>query len=414
MGQADWNVDFHQLVQRFGSPVYLYDEAKIKRMVNNFKMINYKPTNIYFATMSNNTPGVLRLLRTLGIKLFVNTPKHLLIGLGAGFSPSEIVFTSTNLSSMDMKYAIASGVALNVDSLGQLEQYGRLNPGGCVGLRVNLDTLSHFPESHSGVYIGPKSRIGIFESELDKAFAIAKKNNLKLVGVHVYLGTNIQEHDIFLEGAEEIFRIAHRFPDLRYIDLGGGFPVKVHSNEPDFDYKQFGDAISARMERFSEEVGRSIELAFEPGRALLSDTAAFITTATDIKQRKEQNYIGVDSSIDIFPRPLYYDVSTEAYHPVFIVGKHQIVTNKSVNVCGSTTYSRDYLARDRYLPEVKVGDILVFENAGAYCCSAYSDFLRRLRPAELLLNSAGKINVLREAETIILPEALCEACATTG
>lgn len=406
MSQLDWKIDFNNLVKEFGSPLYLYDESKIQKIANEFKYITYKPTNVHFATMSNNTPEILKTLKRLGIKLFVNSPKHLLIGLNSGFSSKDIIFTSTNLSENDMKYAIASNVKLNVDSLGQLETYGRLNPGGKVGLRINLDKLSHFPESHVGVYIGPKSRIGIFESELNQAFSIAKKYKLNLIGVHIYLGTNIQEHNIFLEGAEEIFDIAKKFTDLEYIDLGGGFPVKIHPEEAEFDFKSFGKAISERMEKFSNEFGRKIELLFEPGRAMLSDAAVFVTTVTDIKNRPDRKYIGVDSSIDIFPRPLYYDVYTEAYHPVFVVGKSEISKEKCVDICGSTTYSRDYLARERYLPEIEKGDVLVFENSGAYCCSAFSDFLGRIRPSELLLTLDGVIKVAREGESIIPPDKI--------
>ncbi|WP_041710845.1 diaminopimelate decarboxylase family protein [Clostridium pasteurianum] len=406
MSQLDWKFDFNNLVKEFGNPFYLYDELKIEQIVNKFKMITYKSTSIHFATMSNNTPKILQILKKLGVKLFVNSPKHLIIGLDAGFSTEEIVFTSTNLSENDMKYAIASNVKLNVDSLGQLDMYGRLNPGGSVGLRINLDKLSHFPESHVGVYIGPKSRIGIFESELDKAFSIAQKYNLKLRGVHVYLGTNIQEHQIFLEGAEEVFRIAKRFPDLRYIDLGGGFPVKVRPEETEFNFKAFGEAISKRMEKFCDEFGREIELIFEPGRYMLSDAAVFVTTVTDIKNRADRTYIGVDSSIDIFPRPLYYDVYTEAYHPVFVSGKNEVLTDKYIDICGSTTYSRDYLARDRYLPKIEIGDILVFEKAGAYCCSAFSEFLGRPHPLELLINSENNVKIVRKSEDIISPDKI--------
>jgi diaminopimelate decarboxylase len=394
-----WSFSPESLVSQFGSPLYVYEEKLIRRQANRFMSIPYHPFKCYFASMSNNNPEILKKLHSLGAHLFVNTPKHLLLGLSCGFAPNQIVFTSTNQSVHDMQYAIKAKVTLNLDSLGQLEQYGRLNPDSKVGLRINILTTDRYHEG-TGVYFGPKSRIGIAEEEVDEAFEIAKRYNLTLNGVHVYLGTNIHDIDLFLSGTDEILRVARRFSDLEYLDLGGGFGVPYREGEESMDMVILGAQLATRMEKLSKDLGRSVELAIEPGRAMLSETGFFLTSVTDVKERADRLYAGVDSSVDIFPRPLYYDVYTEAYHEVYISGKEGPHTEKPVDVCGSTTYSRDYLARERHLPRPEVDDILVFVDAGAYAYSLSTDFLGRCRPAEVLVHTDGRVSLIREAEKL--------------
>lgn len=376
------NLDARVLMKQFGSPLYVYDAFKIRQNIKCFKEISYDIKDICFATMCNNNSYILRLFRRMGVKIFVNSPKHLSIGFKCGFSPQEIVFTSSNLNDADFDYIIKSRVIFNVDSLGQLEKYGKLNPSSRVGLRIN--PLNIILSDNKNVFIGPNCRLGILETEIDKAFRIAEKYDLSLNGVHVYLGTNLMDINFFKNGIEEILRIAKDFTDLEYVDLGGGFGIKSRFHDTEFDMVEYGSMVSEKMHKFSEIMKRNIKLILEPGRAIIADAGYFLTTVIDVKERADKIYIGTDSSVDIFPRPLFYE---DAFHEISVYEKNsQKNLNKPADICGNTTYSRDIIGKDRILPPVCEGDILIVHNAGGYCYSAITDFLGRLRPAEVLVD----------------------------
>jgi len=393
------NLSARALVERFGSPLYVYDASKIRQNVRKFKEIPYENIDIYFASMCNNNPHILSLMRDMGVKVFVNSPKHLLIAYRCGFLPHDIVFTSSNLSDSDFDYVIRDNVILNVDSLGQLGKYGIRNPSSRVGLRINPINLL-ISDKTKNVFVGPGCRLGILETEIDEAFRIASRYELSLNGIHVYLGTNLMDLDFFKRGAEEVLRIARRFPELGYVDFGGGFGVRSHFQETGFDMVGYGLMISEKMRGFSETMGRDVKLILEPGRAAIANAGYFLTTVIDVKDRPEKIYIGTDASVDMFPRPLFYE---DAFHEIAVYGKNaQKPCNKLADVCGNTTYSRDFIGRDRFLPEVAEGDVLIVHNAGGYCYSAITDFLGRLRPAEVLIDR-GRAILINEKET---PEPL--------
>jgi diaminopimelate decarboxylase len=336
-------------------------------------------------------------MKTLGINVFVNSPKHLLAAYRSGFLADQIIFTGTNLSDSDFEYVIAGNLMVNVDSIGQLDRYGRLNPAAKVGLRINPTSSLLSPGERNRAFVGLDSRIGILEMELPEAFAVARKHGLILNGVHVYLGTNLMDLDSFRRGAAEVLRIAEGFPDLEYVDFGGGFGVRSRFGDPPFDLDGYGAMIAEKMRCFSEGHKKKIKLIIEPGRALVADTGYFLTTVVDVKDRPSRIYIGVDASVDIFPRPLFYE---DAYHEITVYGANgHAPLDKPADICGNTTYSRDFLGRDRFLPRVSVGDILVVHNAGGYCYSAITDFLGRLKPAEVLVNHGTAI-LIRPKETL--------------
>ncbi len=384
------------LVERFGSPLYVYNASEITQNVRKFTEIPYDNLEIYFATMCNSNPHILRLLNRMGVKAFVNSPKHLLIAYECGFLPWEVIFTSSNLSASDFDYVIKGKCILNVDSLGQLEKYGRLNPSSKVGLRINPANLV-LPDKTKRVFVGPQSRLGILETEINEALRIAAEYGLTLNGVHIYLGTNLMDMDFFRRGVDEILRIARRFQGLEYVDLGGGFGVKSRFQDTEFNMIKYGAMISEKMHGFSEVMGRDIKLILEPGRAMVADTGYFLTTVLDVKKRPDKFYIGTDASVDIFPRPLFYE---DAFHEITVYGKNgQKPLDKLADVCGNTTYSRDFIGKDRSLPPVSEGDVLIVHNAGGYCYSAITDFLGRLRPAEILIDN-GKAILINERETL--------------
>src|SRR2546423_111683 len=142
------------------SAFYVYEESLIKHNIERFRTIPYPNSSVHFASMANDNPILLCMLKDAGFGLFVNSRKHLDLGLSLGFHSDNIIFASTGISAPTMRLLGKLGVRANIDSRGQLEMYGNCHPGTDVGIRLNIDE-----KSKNNVFIGAESRIGMLESE---------------------------------------------------------------------------------------------------------------------------------------------------------------------------------------------------------------------------------------------------------
>ena len=374
-----------------GTPCYVYDQRKIRSNIGQFSKISYGHKSIHFASMANNNATLLRLLKESSIGVFVNSMKHLAIALNSGFGPEDIIYATTGMSADDVRFLASKRIRLHLDSLQQVDIYGSHAPGRSVGVRLNIAE-----RSKDNVLSAPESRIGMDRNDFPLLLARAAKYSLKIVGAHVYLGTNITSVDTMIEGTRHTLDMAMEFPDLEYVDLGSGFPVDDDGRMA-FDYQSYADRITALFAEYSRLRGRPISLILEPGRALFGDTAVFCTKVIDVKERAGRRFVCCDASISLLPRSIFYGT----YHPVSVLGKEDDTPYESpTDVVGSTTYSRDYLAKSVSLPKLEIGDVLVFKNAGSYCYSMMSHFLGQPWPAEVLVDDELVPRIIREREVV--------------
>ena len=364
------------------TPCYVYSEEILSTSISRFTSIQYENKKIYAATMANNNSTILRLIRNLGINVFVNSELHFDKVLNCGFKGNEIIYTSTAINEKLLKRLIREDVMINIDSLTQLELYGTLNPRSNVGIRLNVAEffLGNVSESVN-------NRIGINESEFKTVNEIAEKHNLTINGLHVYLGTDIIDFDYMKKSIIRTISIAKKLDQLEYIDFGGGFPVQGMYGEY-FDYQVYDEFITNQMNELSDFYNRSIQLIIEPGRSLFGESAIFLTKVLDIKERDNRFIICSDASVSIFPRSLFYD----EYHEVVSLNESNNRFDKKVDIVGHTTYSRDYLAKDlTNFPKQKIGDISCFNYAVSYCFSMLTQFLGQKVPKELMIDKKNTL-----------------------
>jgi diaminopimelate decarboxylase len=388
------------------SAFYVYEEDRIRHNIARFKSIPYRELNVHFASMANDNPVLLSMLKSEGFGLFVNSRKHLDLALELGFSPQQIVFASTGISRPTMKLLGKLGIRVNIDSRGQLETFGSCHPGASCGIRLNIDE-----KSKNNVFIGAESRIGMLESELREAFAIAKKYNLKLTGTHVSLGTDVTLLEDLLEGIDKTLALSDDFEDLEFVDLGGGFPIE----EARFDFERYRQAVSERMEAYSRKRGRRIRLILEPGRAIFGNTAFFCAQVTDVKERPDRYLVCLNASATLIPRAMFY----EDYNPADVLrGSATGEFDKPVDLVGATTYSRDFIGRKVPLARVHPGDWLKLHLAGSYCYAMITRFLGQAMPPEYLIRSNGEVELIRQGESYFSEadeiEGKAMDCAATG
>ncbi len=361
-------------------PYYMYDIQAIRKKCDDFNSIPYQNKSIHFATMANIHPEFLRIVKEKNLNVFVNSLKHLESVKEAGFSGSEIVFTSSAMSAKVMKWVADEKVQVNLDSVGQLELWQNLFPDQPVGIRCNIGELVNPYSTRAGFFLGKESRLGLTVVEMKGI-----KNKQLIKGLHLYVGTDIFDIDYFIQCYRALIELSNDFPNLEYLNFGGGFGVSEQGKEF-FDVKTYGGKVSALMEKVSIKRGKSIQLILEPGRIIGGEAGYFVCLVTDVKEREDRVFVGLNASTAQFTRPLIYPEL--ANHPVIIIRNGSILkTENQVNttIYGCSTYSNDIFCKDKKLPKLSIGDVVIFANAGSYCASSYCEFLGFDKPKEVFI-----------------------------
>jgi diaminopimelate decarboxylase len=385
-------VDLLSLTEQFGAPLYVYDADTIRQkyttMKDAFKHLNCK---IKYPVKALSSLGVLQYMKQLGAGLDTVSIQEALLGLKAGFKPEEIIFTPNCVSIREISEAIELGVMVNIDNISILEQFGNLYGGSVpVCIRFNPHIAAG---GNSKIQVGHiDSKFGISVYQRRHVQRIIQAHGIRVVGLHVHTGSDILNANAYLQSAAILFDLALEFPGLEFIDFGSGFKVGYKEGDVVSDIYEIGEKLTGAYRQFCEEYGKEVELWFEPGKYLVSEAGLFLMKVNVIKPTPATVFVGVDSGLNHFIRPMMYG----GHHEIFNVsnpnGIPRIYTIVGY-ICETDTFGSD-----RNIPEVKEGDILALRNAGAYGYTMSSNYNSRLRPAEVLILN-GEARLIRERET---------------
>jgi diaminopimelate decarboxylase len=387
------NIDPAQLTETYGSPLYVYDGSVIKRQIKAlqtaFSGVNMK---IKYACKANTNLSILRLMREQGVELDVVSPGEFEMGLLAGYQGGQITFTPSGVPFEEVKKAVEAGALVNVDSLPLLEWFGQTygNTKSCL-IRIKPNVAAG---GNAKIMTAHKdSKFGISVLLLDEILEVVRKYNIRVIGLHQHTGSDIKDAEPFIQVADILFETARHFPDLEVVDLGGGFKVSYAPGDAVTDMDLLGRKISERFEAFCKDYGRQLQLWFEPGKFLVSESGYLLTTVTVVKKDPARNFVHVDSGLNHLIRPMMYN----SYHHI-LNASNPTGYKETYNVVGYICET-DTFAADRELPEVRQGDTLVFLNAGAYGYTMSSNYNARFRPAEVLVDN-GLAKLVRRRETM--------------
>jgi diaminopimelate decarboxylase len=375
-----------ELLNVYGSPLYVYQLDRLSATISHItNSILYPDTQFHFASVTNGNVALLQVFRNHSWGIHANTPGDIYLALAAGFTPDRIVYSGSNLDRSEMRQVLEWGIhTINLDSLSQLETLRDIyrdeytNPR--LGLRLN------FPE------LTGTSRIGVHPDQFSQAVNIARQAGLTIDGIHFYRGTGTNATQAFTDAIDTILSIASQLPDWSYLDFGGGFGYPYHHQKVAFDWVEFGQILSERLSRLDKK----IQLAIEPGRAAIAGSAVLLARVVSTKWQGEKQILGVDTTVANLSVPSVHGGYRE------IVSWHHSDELFATDVCGNTTYSRDYLGRNCQLPRLKIDDIIAILDVGAYGYAMSSHFLHRPRPAEVLLDSSNHRLIRRREDYSIL------------
>ncbi len=387
-----------ELVAKYGSPLYVYNEAilrqRCREMVN---LVTRQSFGVHYSMKANANLELLKIIRSEGVKVGAMSDGEIELALAAGFLPEEILYVPNNVSELEMSHAIVRQVLISVDSLSQLEQYGRLNPSGRVVVRFN----QQFGVGHHQKVVtsGKQTKFGVNRNQVTQVKELLLKYNLQLVGINQHLGSLFMQPEPYLDGVRALLELAAEFEKLEFVNFGGGFgvPYRKQTVEAGLDLAILGRELELILKEWAATYPTPIKFEIEPGRYLPAECGVLLGTVHATKENYGINYVGTDLGFNVLARPVLYD----SYHEIEVYSRQmrENLTAHKVTVVGNICESGDIIAAERELPLIEVGDLLGVMDAGAYGYTMSSNYNARLRPAEVLIRENGTAVLIRRRET---------------
>jgi len=397
VGLAIDGVPLREIAARMGTPCYVYSAASIRdayqRLHGAFGDYSHA---IHYALKANSTLGIVQLLRDLGAGADANSMGEVDVALRCGIRPEQIVFTGVGKSLQELDRAVALGFkAINVESPGELDRLDQLALGRRttvrVALRVNpdIDARSH-PHISTGLKI---NKFGVPIEAAPEIFReIARRKGLTAEGVHMHIGSQITSLEPLQRGAAAAVDLAVALRaegiPIRHVDLGGGLGISYDGTAA-IDPDHYGRTI-VNIVRPS-----GLTALVEPGRVLVGPAGVLMTRVVDVKQFPEaRRFVVLDAGMTELMRPALYG----AFHRIEPV-LPRLGDRAVVDIVGPICESTDTFARDRELPPVEVGDLMVIHDVGAYGSVMASTYLRRPLVPEVLVDGE-RWHVIRRRQTL--------------
>lgn len=410
--------DTVELVEKYGSPLYVIDEATLRAICNDFKNAfkSYPHTRMMYASKALCTSAITKLLDSEGFGFDTVSIGEIYTVLNSGVSLSKVLFNGNNKTEKELDFAIKNDIGrISVDNFLEVKLIskiaGRYNKHVDVLLRITPGIECH---THEYIQTGQlDSKFGFDLSQLDEVIKdiTQNHNNITIRGLHAHIGSQIFEpqcfHDEIDVLIQEISRVEAKF-GIKFdeINIGGGLGVKYTEKDKPPSVNEIADVIIASLEKHIEKY--NIEpptLYIEPGRSIISTSGVTLYTIGSMKQVPNMTkYVTVDGGMSDNPRPSMY----QAEYCADVANKMNETKKEVVTIAGRFCESGDILIKDINLPIMETGDILCVYNTGAYNYSMASNYNRVEKPAMVLVNNAqSDIIIKRESlEDIIAHDVI--------
>jgi diaminopimelate decarboxylase len=408
---------------RFGTPLYLYDEAAI---VDKCRLVLGMPNafglGVRFAMKANSSRALLQLVASQGIGIDASSLNEARRAHLAGIPHDRMMLTTQDVpegdARRDLEAMIDQGLVYNACSLRQLELIGdfagarhlplsvRVNPGAGAGESVTRNTGDNY------------SSFGIHQTDLERAVGFGREKGLRIAQVHVHIGSG---------GAPALWRrnidrmleiVEQHFPDAETLNLGGGFKEARMPDEKAANIRALGAYAKRRFRDFAARTGRKLAMAVEPGTYLVANAGYLVTRVIDRKHSGPSgfDFVVIDGGMEANTRPLLYG----SRHPFYVVSRSGDLLSSEMDsgaakdgmdlraVVGRCCESGDSQSLDqkghivpRTMADPRIGDYIVIGGAGAYCSSmSLHNYNSQTQAPEVLVRTDGSLRVIRKPQSI--------------
>lgn len=391
--------------ERFGTPLYVYDEATLRAQAAAALAFPHAyGLTVRYAMKACPNAAFLKLFASLGLHFDASSGHEVERLRRAGIPMERISLSSQELPDNFADY-VRQGLTINACSLNQLERIGIACPGLEVGLRFNPGQGSgHVNRTNTG---GPASSFGIWHAWVPQVRDLLLSHGLRAVRIHTHVGSG-SDPAVWQQTAQMSLDLVRQFPEVRVLNLGGGYKVARMPDEKGTDLQRIGAPVRALFEAFAAEDGRSLHLEIEPGTFLVAHAGVILTTVQDLVSTGPEGYefLKTDTGMTEILRPSLYG----ALHPLHLLQEEPTGLEKPYVVVGHCCESGDLLtpARGqpevldpRPLPEARRGDLLVIGSTGAYCAGMPAKNYNSFPEApEVLVRLDGSFSLIRQRQSL--------------
>ncbi len=396
------------LAETYGTPLYIYSAQHILERLHLFQQsFQTRPHTLCYAVKANSSLAILRLLAQHEAGFDIVSGGEL-ARVAKAHKPAltKVVFSGVGKQAWEIDAALKADILLfNVESDAELDLLAvraeALHKPARFALRVNPDV---FAETHPYISTGlSEHKFGI-DIKLARTLyrKAARSKWLDPAGVSVHIGSQIRNVAPF---ASALARVTALIDDLRkdghtirYVDAGGGLGIDYGPATP----KAAAAEPAKQVAKYAAALDRGLGsepalLLLEPGRFLVAQAGALLTRVLYVKKNGSKTFVITDAGMNDLIRPALY----HAHHEILPVNQpaKSSLPGREMDVVGPVCESGDFFARDRQLPPVKPGDLIVLLDAGAYGMSQTSNYNTRPRPAEVLIDGATT-RLIRRRETM--------------
>jgi diaminopimelate decarboxylase/aspartate kinase len=354
---------------------FVYDTATIAGAVGRLREMK-SIDRVLYAMKANFNPDILRFLASLGVDFECVSPgevQHLLDTV-AGLDKGRILFTPNFAPRSDYEWARSAGIRVTLDNLYPLRAWPEVFAGQQVFLRMDPGVGGGHHDHVKTT--GLQSKFGIPVNEVDEVVSRIEAMGAKVVGIHAHSGSGIPNPENWRAVADELARVADRFPDADVLDLGGGLGVPDRLGDAPFDLQ----ALDAALLGFREK-NPGYRLWLEPGRFIVAESGVLLTHVTQVKGKGDRRYVGVSTGMNSLIRPALYN----AYHEIVNLTRLHERRTETVTVVGPICETGDRLGADRLMPPAVENDVIVIANTGAYGRAMSSQYNLRPIPEEIVI-----------------------------
>ena len=396
------------LAETYGTPLFVYSKATLLHHLMQLQkaFAEVKPL-ICYSIKTNANLSICKLMAEAGSGFDVTSAGELYRALNTGVTGDKIVFAGAGKTEAEHRYGLESGVFLfNVESEAELHaladvarSMGRTAP---VALRVNPDLP---PKTHVKTDTSVKgTKFGLdIETILDVAQGVVDNPHLRIIGLHMHLGSPILSTDPYRQGIDKgldlIERLRKQGHPITVLNMGGGFGIHYRKQEA-MPASAFAEVILPAVRR------AGCKLVLEPGRFIVGNAGILLGRVIYTKESGGKHFVIQDAAMNDLIRPTLYD----SFHRIWPVApasgfpappedyEAEIPGAIKQDVVGPVCETGDFLAKDRRLPPMKKGELLATFSAGAYGMAMSSNYNSRPRAAEVLVDGASHC-LIRRRET---------------
>ena len=241
---------------------------------------------------------------------------------------------------------------------------------------------------------GKTTKFGIPVQEIGSILNIAKRYNIQITGIHQHIGSGIPSMQVLREAITVLLEHATEFPDLRFVNIGGGFNIPYQPDETPIDFENFQTTIVSLLKQTNDNTNQKLEYWFEPGRFLVAESGVLLAQSNTIKEANGLVFAGIDTGMNQLIRPALY----QAYHEIFNLSNPN-ASPATYEVVGNICESGDIFAKSRPVQMIREGDVLAILDAGAYAMAMASAYNLRPFPAEVLITQDKSFRCIRKRQS---------------